>query len=366
MKAAILRETNKPLSVEEVQIDKPGPREVLVRLSAVGVCHSDVHFWTGDFPTAMPQILGHESAGVVEQVGSMVSGLEPGDHVVSILSPFCGSCEYCLSGQMSVCHTVNPGYFQRGENEAPRLSQNGEALPQFLNLSSFAEQILVHEHTLCKIDKEMPLDRAALIGCAVVTGTGAVFHAAQVEPGATVAVIGCGGVGLSAINGAAIAGAGRIIAVDLSDEKLALAKTFGATDVVNPGKGDAVQTIKAMTNGGVHYSFEAIGLKQTAEQAFSMLRPRGVATILGMIKPGTMLDIHGIELMAQEKRLQGSIMGSNRFRIDFPRLVNYYMQERLHLDELVSDRISLDGITGAMQALKDNQGGVARQVVVFD
>ena len=366
MKAAVMRAPNQPLSIEDVTISKPGPREVLVRLKAVGVCHSDVHFWDGAFPAELPVILGHESAGIVEQVGSMVSAVKPGDHVVSILSPFCGTCEYCLSGHMSVCHTVNRDFFNREEGAEPRLSVGGKPVNQFLNLSSFAEQILVHENALCAIDPEMPMDRAALIGCGVITGVGSVFHAAQVEPGSTVAVVGCGGVGLSTINGAAIAGASRIIAVDLADEKLAMAKKFGATDFVNPKNGDPVLQVKELTGGGVHYSFECIGLKQTAEQAYMMLRPRGVSTIIGMIPPGVNIEVPGIELLVTEKRLQGAVMGSNRFRIDFPRLIELYKQDRLHLDDLVSDRIGLEGITGALQNLKDNKGTVARQVVVFD
>jgi S-(hydroxymethyl)glutathione dehydrogenase/alcohol dehydrogenase len=366
MKAAVMRAPNQPLSIEDVTIDKPGPREVLVRLKAVGVCHSDVHFWDANFPVETPVILGHESAGVVEAVGSMVSAVKPGDHVISILSPFCGTCEYCLSGHMSVCHTINREQFQRQQTEAPRLSIKGEKVGQFLNLSSFAEQILVHENALCAIDKDMPLDRACLIGCGVITGVGSVFHAAKVEPGSTVAVVGCGGVGLSAINGAAIAGASRIIAVDLSDEKLQLAVRFGATDVINPSKVNAIEAVKELTKGGVHYSFECVGLKQTAEQAYHMLRPRGVATLIGMISPGVNIEIPGIEMLVTEKRLQGAIMGSNQFRIDFPRFVELYRQGKLHLDDMISDRIGLDGITGALQNLKDNKGTVARQVVMFN
>ncbi|MEM0986717.1 MAG: Zn-dependent alcohol dehydrogenase [Pseudomonadota bacterium] len=365
MKAAVLREPNAPLSIEDVGISKPGPREVLVQVKAVGVCHSDVHFWDGSFPTALPTILGHESAGIVEQVGDMVSHVKPGDHVVSILSPFCGSCEHCLTGHMSVCHTVNPEQFTRGQDESARLSIDHAPVHQFLNLSSFAEQILVHENAICKIDPEMPLDRACLIGCGVVTGLGSVFHAAKVEPGSTVAVLGCGGVGLSTINGAAIAGASRIIAVDLADEKLEMAKVFGATDIVNPKNGDPVEQVQALTQGGVHYAFECIGLKQTAEQAFLMMRPRGVATILGMIAPGVNIELPGIHLMVSEKRVQGSIMGSNRFRVDFPRLVELYKQGRLHLDQLVSERIGLDGVTDALRNLKENKATVARQVIAF-
>jgi S-(hydroxymethyl)glutathione dehydrogenase/alcohol dehydrogenase len=267
---------------------------------------------------------------------------------------------------MSLCHTVNRAHFNRGEGEAPRLSQGKDTVNQYLNLSAFAEQMLVHENALCAIDKDMPFDRACLIGCGVITGVGSVFHAAKVEPGSTVAVIGCGGVGLAAINGAAIAGASRIIAVDLSDEKLQQATRFGATDLVNPGKVNAIERVKELTKGGVHYAFECVGLKQTAEQAYHMMRPRGIATIIGMIKPGVNIEVPGIELLVTEKRLQGAVMGSNRFRLDFPRLIELYKQGRLHLDELISDRIGLKDVTAAMQNLKDSKGTVSRQVIVFN
>ncbi len=366
MKAAIMRTPGAPLTIEEVSVSKPGPREVLVRVRASGVCHSDVHFWTGDFPTACPCILGHECAGVVEEVGSMVSAVKKGDHVISILSPFCGTCEFCLTGHMSLCHTVNRAHFNRTEAEPPRLSQGKDTVNQYLNLSAFAEQMLVHENALCAIDKDMPFDRACLIGCGVITGVGSVFHSAKVEPGSTVAVIGCGGVGLAAINGAAIAGASRIIAVDLSDEKLQQATRFGATDLVNPSKVNAIERVKELTKGGVHYAFECVGTKATAEQAYHMMRPRGVATIIGMIKPGVMIEVPGIELLVTEKRLQGAVLGSNRFRLDVPRLIELYKQGRLHLDELISDRIGLKDVTGALQNLKDSKGTVSRQVIVFN
>ena len=366
MKAAVLREINKPLSIEDVDIGKPGPREVLIRTVAAGVCHSDVHFWDGTYPFPLPTVPGHEAAGVVEAVGNMVSYVKPGDHVISILSPFCGHCEYCMTGRMSVCHTENRSETNREPTDDPRLALQGNPMMQFLNLSSFAENMLVHENSIAKIRPDMPLDRAALIGCGVITGVGAVFHSAKVEPGSTVAVIGCGGVGLSCINGAAIAGASRIIAVDLEGHKLNLAKEFGATDVVNARDSDPVAAVKELTGGGVHFAFEAIGLKQTAEQAFGMLKPTGVATVIGMIPPGVSIEVPGVELFVQEKRLQGSLMGSNRFRVDMPRLVEFYMQGRLKLDEMISDRIKLEDVSSAMQNLKDNKGSVARQVIMFD
>lgn len=366
MKAAVMREVNQPLEIEDVDIGKPGPREVLIRTAAAGVCHSDVHFWDGTFPFPLPTVLGHEAAGVVEAVGNMVSYVKKGDHVITILSPFCGYCDYCLTGHMSVCATQNRAATTRLPKEEPRLSRQGKPMVQYLNLSSFAEFMLVHENAIAKIRPDMPLDRAALIGCGVITGVGAVFHSARVEPGSTVAVIGCGGVGLSCINGASLAGACRIIGIDLEDHKLNLARTFGATDVINARDDDAVAKVREMTGGGVHYAFEAIGLKRTAEQAFEMLKPTGVATVIGMIAPGVKLEISGLDLLSQEKHLQGSIMGSNRFRVDFPRLVDFYMQGKLKLDELISDRIKLEDVTDALRNLKENKGNVARQVVIFD
>jgi S-(hydroxymethyl)glutathione dehydrogenase/alcohol dehydrogenase len=360
MKAAVLREINKPLVIEDIQHGKPGPREVLVRTVAAGVCHSDLHFQNGSYPYPLPAVLGHESAGVVEAVGSDVTYVKPGDHVITCLSAFCGHCEHCLTGHMSLCQEPE---LQRAPGQPSRLAKGSENLWQFLNLSSFAEYMLVHEHAIAKIRPDMPLDRAALIGCGVTTGVGAVIHTAKVEPGSTVAVIGCGGVGLSAINGAAIAGAARIIAVDMVPSKLELARKFGATDVVNAKEVDAVGTVVEMTGGGVHYSFEAIGLKVTAEQSFKMLRRGGTATIIGMIPVGTNIELHGPEFL-MERKIQGSNMGSNRFRVDMPRFVEFYLQGRLHLDDLISRRIRLEDVNDGMEALKT--GEVARSVIMFD
>jgi S-(hydroxymethyl)glutathione dehydrogenase/alcohol dehydrogenase len=360
MKAAVLREINKPLEIENIELGDPGPREVLIRTVAAGVCHSDLHFQNGSYPYPLPAVLGHESAGVVEAVGADVSYVKPGDHVITCLSAFCGHCEYCLTGHMSLCQEPE---LQRAADQPSRLHKGDENLWQFLNLSSFAEYMLVHEHTIARIREDMPMDRAALIGCGVTTGVGAVIHTARVEPGSTVAVIGCGGVGLSAINGAAIAGAARIIAVDTVASKLELARKFGATDVVNAREDDPVGTIRELTGGGVHYSFEAIGLKETTEQAFKMLARGGVATIIGMIPVGVHVELHGPEFL-MERRIQGSNMGSNRFRVDMPRFVEFYLQGRLHLDDLISRRIKLEDVNDGMDALKT--GEVARSVIMFD
>ena len=360
MKAAVLHQVNEPMQIEEVSIGKPGPREVLIRTAAAGICHSDLHFYNGSYPYFMPVILGHESAGVIEQVGSDVNYVKPGDHVITCLSAFCGHCDYCLTGRMSLCQEPE---LQRGPDDEPRLSKEGTSIAQFLNLSSFAEYMLVHEHAIAKIREDMPMDRAALIGCGVTTGVGAVIHTASIEPGTTVAVIGCGGVGLSCINGAELAGAGRIIAIDTIASKLELAKKFGATDVVNASEVNVVEAVREMTGGGVHYAFEAIGLKSTTEQAWKIIRAGGCATVIGMIPVGTNIEIHGPELLS-EKKLQGSNMGSNRFRVDMPRLVDFYLAGKLHLDDLISGHMKLEDINDGFRALEG--GEVARQVIMFN
>jgi S-(hydroxymethyl)glutathione dehydrogenase/alcohol dehydrogenase len=359
MKAAILHATKTPLVIEAIAISKPGPREVLVRTAAVGVCHSDLHFVDGAYPHPMPVVLGHEAAGVVEQVGSEVRTVKPGDHVITCLSAYCGHCEHCLTGRLSLC--VKPDT-RRRDDEEPRLLARGSAMTQFANLSAFAEQMLIHEHALVAIRPDMPLDRAALIGCAVTTGFGAVAHTAKVRPGETVAVIGCGGIGLATINAALIAGAGRIIAIDRVPAKLALAKDFGATDVIDASSGDAAEAVRALTRGGVHHAFEAIGLKQTTEQAFAMLRRGGTATVIGMIPPGVKIELKGTDFLA-EKRIQGSMMGSNRFPVDMPRLVDFYLAGKLKLDELISRRMELAQINDAFDELR--RGELARSVIQF-
>jgi S-(hydroxymethyl)glutathione dehydrogenase / alcohol dehydrogenase len=359
MKAAVLHAVKEPLTIENVSLANPGPREVLIRTAVAGICHSDLHFADGLYPHPMPCVLGHESAGIVEAVGEDVTYVKPGDHVVTCLSVFCGYCEQCLTGHPSLCQTAEiklpPGVSQR-------LSWKGGLMHQFLNLSSYAEELLVHEHALVKIRPDMPLDRAALIGCGVLTGVGAVIHTAKVEPGTSVAVIGCGGVGLACVNGAALAGAGRIFAVDTVASKLVLARTLGATDVINPADGDPAKQITALTGGGVHYSFECLGAKATAEQAFRMLAPGGTATIVGMIPVGTKIELHGPDFL-RERKIQGSLMGSNRFRVDMPRLVEFYLQGKLKLDHLISGELKLEQINEGFAALR--AGTVVRNLIKF-
>ena len=244
MKAAVLRELNTPLQIEDVQVDNPGPHEVLIRTGATGVCHSDLHFIEGKYNTPMPVILGHEACGTVEAVGEQVSYLKPGDRVITCLSVFCGHCDRCLSGRPVLCSSTE---VVRSQTEPPRLSQDDTPIQQFAHISSFAEQMLVHEHATVKVGDDIPFEQLALIGCGVTTGLGAVLNTARIEPGSTVAVVGCGGVGLNCIQGAVIAGARRIIAIDTVETKLALAREFGATDVVDASGGDVVKKVKDLT-----------------------------------------------------------------------------------------------------------------------
>ncbi len=362
MKAAVLNSVPGQLDIQEVEIGEPGPREVLIKTVAAGLCHSDLHFMEGKYPYPCPAVLGHESAGIVEAVGSMVHYVQPGDHVITCLSAFCGHCSQCTDGHLSLCENKGTELVRQPGEDA-RITRDGETVNQFLHLSSFAEKMLVHEQALVKIRPEMPFDKAALIGCGVTTGLGAVFRTAKVEPGSSVAVIGAGGIGLAAIQGARIAGANKIIAIDMLDSKLELAQQMGATHIVNAGKEDAVAKVKEITEGGVHYSFEAVGMKETAEQSFQMLRPGGQATVIGMIPVGTKIELHGPELLS-EKTLTGSNMGSNQFRTDMPRFVDMYLDGRLMLDEMVSAHIKLEDINAGFDEMK--KGSVARSVIMFD
>src|SRR5262245_62071624 len=279
-----MRAVGAPLAIEEVDLGRPGPREVVVRTVATGVCHSDLHVLEGLLPNPLPTVLGHEPAGIVEEVGAAVQHVAPGDHVIGCLSAFCGTCEYCLEGRLNLCEGEAT---LRRPDEPPRLSRDGEPIAQFVHLSAFAERMLVHENALVKIRTDIPLDRAALIGCGVTTGLGAVLHRARVRAGRSAVVIGCGGVGLAAIQGCRIAGPGRIIAVATVPWKLDLARQLGATDAVHASEGNPVARVVEMTGGGVEYAFEAIGLPATARQAVRMTRKGGTVVLVGVVPAGT-------------------------------------------------------------------------------
>ncbi|MHB8577546.1 MAG: Zn-dependent alcohol dehydrogenase [Dehalococcoidia bacterium] len=360
MKAAVFHGPQQALTIEEIAVDKPMAHEIVVRTVASGVCHSDLHFVDGYYTMPTPAILGHEAAGIVEEVGEQVQYVKPGDHVIACLSVFCGFCDFCMSGKPWLC---NKAAVMRRPTDPPKYTWNGHPVNQFANLSSYAEKMLLHENAVVKIDNEMPLDRAALIGCGVTTGVGAVLNTAQIEPGSTVAVFGTGGVGLSAIQGARIAGARQIIAVDVMEHKLARAKELGATHTVDASNQDAVKAIRDMTGGGVDYSFEAIGLKKAAEQCFDCIKPGGTATIIGMIPVGQKVELDGPAFL-REKKIQGSSMGSNRFRVDMPRYIEFYRQGRLNLDDMITRRGKLEDVNDAFRAMK--AGEVARTVLILD
>ena len=361
VKAAILETPGQGLAIGDIELAEPAPHEVLIDTKACGLCHSDLHFIDGAYPHALPAIPGHEAAGVVRAVGSEVRTVKPGDHVVSCLSAFCGHCEFCVTGRMALCVS---GEVRRGKNDAPRLKRaDGSPVAQMLNLSAFAEQMLIHENACVAIDKDMPLDRAAVIGCAVTTGAGAVFNACKLVPGEMVAVVGCGGVGLAAINAAKIAGAGMVIACDPLEEKRELAKTLGATHTIDALADDAADQIIKLTRGGVHHAIEAVGRPASAELAVKVLRRGGTATILGMMPLDCKVGLGALDLLGS-KRLQGAIMGENHFPVDLPRLVDFYMRGLLDLDTIIAERISLDQINEGFDKMR--AGTSARSVIVFD
>ena len=361
-KAAILEQPGNGLVIGEVELADPLPHEVLIDTKACGLCHSDLHFIDGAYPHALPCVPGHEAAGVVRAVGSEVRTVKPGDHVVTCLSAFCGHCEFCVTGRMALCLG---GDTRRAPTDTPRITRAGGAdtVNQMLNLSAFSEQMLIHEHACVAIDKDMPLDRAAVIGCAVTTGAGAIFNACKVVPGETVAVIGCGGVGLATVNAARIAGAGKVIAVDPLPEKRELAKVLGATHTVDALADNAVEEIVRISNGGVDHAIEAVGRQASADLAVKVLRRGGTATILGMMPLDCKVGLGAMDLLSG-KKLQGAIMGMNHFPVDLPRLVDFYMRGLLDLDTIIAERIPLEAINEGFDKMR--AGHSARSVVVFD
>lgn len=357
-----MRAVGEPLAIEEVQIDVPGPREVLIDVVSAGLCHSDLRYIEGSYQHPTPAILGHESAGVVAAVGDLVSHVSPGDHVVTSLSVFCGACSQCRAGRTHLCD--NKEVTARRPDETPRLHNDDGPVHQFLNLSSFAEQMLVHENATVRIPDRMPLDTAALFGCGVATGLGAVFNTAGVQAGETVAIVGCGGVGLSAVQGARIAGARSVIAVDRVTEKLQLARSLGATHLVDATFGDSVAAVLEITGGqGVDHALEAIGNTTTVQAAFAMTRRGGTATVVGLLPEGQTISIPADDLF-YERKLQGSVMGSNEFREDTLRYVDLYLDGKLNLDDMVTGRISLEQIN---EGFEDMTAGIsARSIIIFE
>jgi S-(hydroxymethyl)glutathione dehydrogenase/alcohol dehydrogenase len=358
MKAAVLTAVD---TVEVVDVEVDGtlhPDEVRVQTVAAGVCHSDLSYVDGSWPASFPFLPGHEGAGIVTQVGSNVSYVKPRDHVATCVSLFCGQCRYCIAGKPNLC-VVRPN---RTASDTPRLTYGARAVTQLREIGSFAEEMLVHVNSLVKLPEEVPLDAGALLGCGVLTGTGAVFRTAGVEPGSTVAVVGCGGVGLNVIQGAVLAGASRVIAVDMATDKLDYATKFGATDVVNASEVDSVEAVRELSGGGVDYSFEAVGRPQTASQAVEMLDLGGTATIVGVMSATASFDVKAWTLL-RDRRVQGCTMGSNRFRTDIPILADLYLRGRLELDSLITQRFPLHRVNDALETL--HGGSLARSIIEF-
>lgn len=361
MKAAVLHEFHKDLVIEDVTVSEPAPDEVLVRVVASGVCHTDRTMQLGANDLPLPLVLGHEAAGIVERVGSAVTYVKPGDPVATCASAFCGSCRWCMRGELQHCERKRRS---REPGRPPRLSQGDTPVEPFVGLGGFAEQLLVHESAVVKLPEEMPLDRAALLGCSVITGVGAVRNAAKVQVGQTVAVIGCGGVGLNVVQGARIAGAAQIIAIDRIPDKLALARQFGATHTVDASATDPVEAIQALTDGfGADVCIEAVGHPKVFEQAFYARDLAGTVVQVGVPNPEMRIELPMIDFFGRGGRLKPSWYGDCLPSRDFPMLVDLHLQGRLPLERFVSETIGLDEVEEAFHKME--RGEVLRSVVVL-
>jgi S-(hydroxymethyl)glutathione dehydrogenase / alcohol dehydrogenase len=362
VKAAVTSDVGAPFVVQDISIDRPQKHEVLIDVAASGLCHSDLYVAQRGLGVPMPVVLGHEIAGVVREVGPLVTEFGAGAHVAACLVPSCGRCGNCRRGLVYRCQ--HPDAIYRRVGEPPRLSHEGHEVAQFWGLSGFAEQVLTHENQLVAIPREIPMDRACLLGCAVVTGAGAVVNTARVRFGETVAVFGCGGVGLNAIQAARLSGAARVIGIDLLPAKLELALRFGATDVINASQEEAAERVRALTRGGVDHAFEVVGRPETVTQAARSLAKGGTAYLVGIHKPGatTDLELDG-DYMVNQSALRGIHMGFANFKLDIPLYADLYLQGRLNLDDLVSRTIGLDEINDAYTELE--KGDLARSVVTF-
>jgi S-(hydroxymethyl)glutathione dehydrogenase / alcohol dehydrogenase len=363
VKAAVLYDFNTPLRIEEVETDPPRRGEVLVRFAASGVCHSDLHTVLGVHKAVLPAVLGHEGAGVVEQVGDDVRSVTPGDHVIVTWLPYCGGCRFCLSGRPQLCDDLawsDAGLMRDG---TMRFHRNGERIHHYGSVSSFAERAVVPEQTVIPVDRSLPLTELALMGCAVMTGVGAVLRTAAVRPGDTVAVVGCGGVGLSVVQGARIAGASRIVAVDVVAEKLELARELGATDGVD-GRDDPVAQLHELIPGGVDHSFEALGRPQTIETAIRLSGRGGQTVLVGMAPPDATVGFDALTMTLEERTIKGCWYGSVRPPTDYPVLVDLYRRGELRLDALVSRTCGIDDVNDAFERME--RGEVARTLVVYE
>ena len=358
MKALVLNAIGREFELEDVEIAAPIGREVLVDVQACGLCHTDMLFATNPiFPT--PAVYGHEVSGIVTKVGPEVTQFQVGDHVLGSLAQTCGSCAKCQSGYSFQCQ--HPEATLRRPTEAPRLSRRGQSLHQGLGLGGFAERALIHENQLAVLPKKMPFAQAALLGCGVVTGAGAVLNTANVRTGDTIVIFGAGGVGLNAISGARIAGASRIVVIDIQPKRLEAAKKFGATDVIDSTTTKPVEAVRDLLRGGADHVFDFVGLKAVAEQGLAMLGVGGGLYLLGVSKPEVNMDLNIFDAIGGQKRVQGVNFGSTNFKRDIPMYAELYLQGRMNLDDLVSKRIALRDVNEGYAALKD--GSLNRVVV---
>ncbi|QDT21136.1 zinc-dependent alcohol dehydrogenase family protein [Gimesia chilikensis] len=356
---------SKPLVIEELQLDDPGPGEVLVKLAGAGLCHSDLSTIDGSRPRVMPMVMGHEASGIVREVGPGVHDLQPDDHVVFSFVPLCGHCIPCATGRPALCEpgakANTAGTLLSGHR--PFRNAAGEEIYHHLGVAAFSEYTVVAQESLIKIDSQLPLSTAALFGCAVMTGVGAVVNTAKVEPGSSVAVFGLGGVGLSTIMGARAAGAESIFAVDLLPEKLELAAQVGATHLINAGEEDPVMLLKDLMQG-VDYTFESVGNEQVLQQAYAATKRGGTTVTIGLPHPAKMFSIPAVSLVAEERTIKGSYMGSAVPRRDLPRFIAMYQAGLLPVDKLLSRTIQLDEINSAFDDLAT--GAAVRQVITFE
>jgi alcohol dehydrogenase len=372
IKAAVIREMglpqpyaqSRPMSIEEVELAPPQQSEVLVQVKAASLCHSDLSTVNADRPRQMPMVLGHEAAGVVVELGPGVDDLAVGDHVVMVFAPSCGECVACKEGHPGRCE---PGQKSNGAGTllggGMRLSQNGQPVYHHVGVSAFAEYCVVNRGSLVKIDKQLPWDEAAMFGCAVLTGVGAALNTAQVFPGAKVAVVGLGGVGLNAMFGAQVAGASQVVAIDIHDDKLELAKSLGATDVVNARDPDAIQKVKELTNGGVDFGLEMAGSVQAMELAYRVTRRGGTTVTAGLPHPDHRWPLQHVNLTAEERTVKGSYVGSCVPPRDMPRYIDLYRRGRLPVDKLMSDHIRLEEINEGFDRLAS--GHTVRQIIML-
>lgn len=356
--AAVLNTVGEPLELATIRVDDPEPHEVRLAVTHVGLCHSDLHYMTGTVPTPVPVVVGHEVAGVVEAVGSEVTSLVPGDRVVGALTPSCGRCVNCEAGHSTQCLRIEEIRVRR----RPAFETlDGVPVERLAAIGAFSQHILLRENALVKLPEDVPSHVGCLLACCIITGVGAVFRGAQLRPGSTVAVIGCGGVGSAIIQGARLAGASAIVAIDLDEDRLKAARTYGATHVVNGGEGDTVEELHRLLGDGVDYAFEAVGSARTAQTALALLRPTGTACLVGIAPMGTELSLPAIDFWYQEKKVIGSYMGSGQAREDIVQLTRLYQQGRLLLDEMVSRIVPFAEINEGFEAM--TSGAVTRVVV---